>query len=196
MLAEFNIINDPLRPRISTNLCSVCWRNSKDHKLGCCSYEPEFCLFDLVFLYLHYPELYLDILNRGQIIAGFNGIMIEMKTGLNRCPFASDLGCLLPKDATPPLCRLYICREAAIFGPEFIEEKFEEYFLSKEYDFNKHLNRQLRFDGDLTGSILHEFIAGVSPSLKVMIKKIKRTDPPLDSFKKEMSLEEFGCLKL
>lgn len=110
MLAEFKIINHPLRPSVCTNLCSVCYRDKKkeSNRIGCCSYEPELCLFDLVFLYLHYPTIYEFSLKKGQIIKGYNGIMVEMKTGLNRCPFISDTGCTLPRDAMSPICRLYI----------------------------------------------------------------------------------------
>ncbi|AET69148.1 hypothetical protein Desor_3671 [Desulfosporosinus orientis DSM 765] len=194
MLAEFKFINDPLRPSISTNLCSMCYRNTTDIKLGCCSYEPEFCLFDLVFLYLNYPQIYIEIFNRGQIIRSFNGIMVEMKMGLSQCPFATDIGCVLPKDAIPPLCRLFICREAAMFGPAMIEEKFEAYFSSKEYDFNNYLNGKLVFEGGLTIVKLHQFIQEVSPGVKAMIQEINRTDPPVDTFQREISPEEFGIL--
>ena len=196
MLAEFKIINDPLRPSICTNLCSVCYRNnknkSKSKRIGCCSYEPEFCLFDLVFLYLHYPDIYELTLRKGQIIKGYNGIMIEMKAGLNHCPFASDSGCVLPKDAMTPLCRLFICREAAIFGPPIIEEKFDEYYLSKEYDLNNFLNTKLIYDEGFTRSRLHNFIAEFSQTINTMIADINRINPPIETFNKEINIEDFG----
>lgn len=194
MLAEFTIINDPLRPSICTNLCSVCYRNNKNKKIGCCSYEPEFCLFDLVFLYLYYPDIYELILKNGQIIKGYNGIMIEMKVGLNQCPFVSDIGCVLPKDALPPLCRLFICRQAAIFGPAIIEEKFDEYFSSKEYQLNNFLNSKLIYDQDFTSSRLHNFIAEFSQTVNTMISGINRIKSPLESFNREINIEDFGSL--
>jgi hypothetical protein len=194
MLAEFKIINDPLRPSICTNLCSVCYRNhdNKTGPIGCCSYEPEFCLFDLVFLYLHYPDIYDLILKKGRIIKGYNGIMVEMKNDLKHCPFISNTGCVLPKDAATPLCRLYICREAAVFGPAIIEEKFEEYFLSKEYWLNNYLNTKLIYDQDITSVTLHNFILDFSPTLKAMIAGINRDNPPIEVFENEIALEDFG----
>jgi len=196
MLAEFKIINDPLRPSICTNLCSVCYRNSKNgsKSIGCCSYEPEFCLFDLVFLYLHYPEFYKLILKKGQIIKGYNGIMLEMKSGFNHCPFASDSGCVLPRDAITPLCRLFICQEAAIFGPDIIEEKFDEYFSSKEYDLNLFLNNKLVHDKDFTKARLHNFVVEFSPTIDTMISGINRINPPIETFNIEMKIEDFGIL--
>ena len=196
MLAEFKIINDPLRPSICTNLCSICYRNNskESNKIGCCSYEPEFCLFDLVFLYLHYPDIYKSILEKGQIIKGYNGIMIEMKVGLNKCPFASNLGCVLPRDAMTPLCRLFICREAAIFGPAIIEEKFDEYFSSKEYDLNNFLNSNLIYDEGLTRSRLHDFIAEFSQTVTTMVAGVDRDNPPIEAFNKEINIEDFGIV--
>lgn len=195
MLAEFRIINDPLRPSICTNLCSVCYRSKNERKkIGCCSYEPEFCLFDLVFLYLHYPDIYESILKQGQIIKGFNGTMIEMKSGFNHCPFVGDLGCALPKDATTPLCRLFICREAAMFGPATIEERFDEYFLSKEYHLNNYLNSKLTYDKVLTTSSLHNFIAEYSQTINAMIAKINRINPLIETFHQEINIEEFGLI--
>ncbi|MDR3541137.1 MAG: hypothetical protein P4L69_09285 [Desulfosporosinus sp.] len=198
MLVEFKIINDPLRPSICTNLCSVCYRNHKyeSKNIGCCSYEPEFCLFDLVFLYLHYPDIYELILKKGQIIKGYNGIMLEMKSGLNHCPFASDNGCVLPKDALTPLCRLFICREAAIFGPAIIEEKFDEYFLSKEYCLNNFLNSKLTliYDKGFTRSRLHHFITEFSQTINTMITGINRTNPRIETFNREINLKDFGIL--
>lgn len=195
MLAEFTIINDPLRPSICTNLCAVCCRNNEKERIGCCSYEPEFCLFDLVFLYLNHPDIYELIMKKGQIIKGFNGIMIEMKAGLNHCPFVSDTGCILPKDATPPLCRLYICREAAIFGPAILEDRFDEYFLSKEYSFNNLLNNKLIYSEDLNSTILHNFIAEFSPTINTMIAEINRINPTIETFNREITLEDFGVIK-
>lgn len=196
MLAEFQFINDPLRPSICTNLCSVCYRNHKNERsqIGCCSYEPEFCLFDLVFLYLHYPDVYDLTLKKGQIIKGFNGIMIEMKTGLNHCLFSSDNGCVLPKDALTPLCRLFICREAAIFGPAIIEEKFDDYFLSKEYYLNDYLNSQLIYDKGFTRSRLHDFIAEYAQTVNSMIAGINRIDPTIETFNREINIEDFGII--
>ena len=196
MLAEFIFINDPLRPSISTNLCSVCYRNSKSDskRIGCCTYEPEFCLFDLVFLYLHYPDIYELTMKNGQIIKGFNGIMIEMKAGLNYCPFVSDMGCCLPKDALTPLCRLFICREAAIFGPAIIEEKFDEYFLSQEYHLNNFLNNKLIYDKGFNTSQLHNFIAEFSQTINTMISGIDRSNPPIKTFNREINIEDFGLL--
>ena len=234
MLAEFIFINDPLRPSISTNLCSVCYRNSKSDskRIGCCTYEPEFCLFDLVFLYLHYPDIYELTMKNGQIIKGFNGIMIEMKAGLNYCPFVSDMGCGLPKDALTPLCRLFICREAAIFGPAIIEEKFDEYFLSQEYHLNNFLNSELVqlklnietsvgestpteadyeaplplvevgvsrldkliYDKGFNTSQLHNFIAEFSQTINTMISGINRSNPPIETFNREINIEDFGLL--
>ncbi|EGW41897.1 hypothetical protein [Desulfosporosinus sp. OT] len=194
MLAEFTIINDPLRPSICTNLCSVCYRNNEHKKIGCCSYEPEFCLFDLAFLYLYYPDIYELILKNGQIIKGYNGIMLEMKTGLNQCPFVCDIGCVLPKDALPPLCRLYICRQAAIFGPAIIEEKFDEYFSSKEYQLNNLLNSKLIYDQDFTRHRLHNFITEISQTVNTMISGINRINLPIESFKREINIVDFGSL--
>lgn len=196
MLAEFIFINDPLRPSISTNLCSVCYRNSKSDskRIGCCTYEPEFCLFDLVFLYLHYPDIYELTMKNGQIIKGFNGIMIEMKAGLNYCPFVSDMGCGLPKDALTPLCRLFICREAAIFGPAIIEEKFDEYFLSQEYYLNNFLNNRLIYDKGFNTSQLHNFIAEFSQTINTIISGINRSNPPIETFNREINIEDFGLL--
>jgi len=195
MLAEFKIINDPLRPSVCTNLCSVCYRNKHGSKrIGCCSYEPEFCLFDLVFLYLHYSDIYELILKKGQIIEGYNGIMVEMKADLKHCPFASDLGCVLPRDAMTPLCRLYICREAAIFAPAMIEEKFDEYFSSQEYDLNIFLNSKLAYDKTFTRSRLHNFIEEYSQIINTMIAGINRTNPPLETFNTKINIEDFGLL--
>jgi hypothetical protein len=196
MLAEFKIINDPLRPSICTNLCSICYRNNKNgsKKIGCCSYEPEFCLFDLVFLYLYYSDIYKFTLEKGRIINGYNGIMLEMKAGLNHCPFASDLGCVLPKDALTPLCRLFICREAAIFGPAIIEEKFDGYFLSKEYALNNFLNNKLIYDKGFSRSRLHNFILESSPSISTMIAGINRINPLIETFTKEIAIEDFGII--
>ncbi|AFM39900.1 hypothetical protein Desaci_0844 [Desulfosporosinus acidiphilus SJ4] len=193
MIAEFKIINDPLRPSICTNLCSVCCRNngSDRKKIGCCSYEPEFCLFDLVFLYLNYPDIYEQILKKGQIIKGYNGIMVEMKAGLNQCPYVSGSGCLLPKDATTPLCRLYVCRQAAKFGPSFIEEKFDEYFSSKEYHLNQYLNSHLNNEMDLSSSKLHDFVKEFSEPINSMISEIDRNNPPIETFTQEINLEDF-----
>ncbi|MBC2725429.1 hypothetical protein [Desulfosporosinus sp.] len=197
MLAEFKIVNDPLRPSISTNLCSVCYRNSENEtkSIGCCSYEPEFCLFDLVFLHLHYPDIYELILKRGQIIKGFNGIMIEMKAGLNQCPFISNLGCVLPKDATPPVCRLYICPEAAIFGPSVLEKKFDDYFVSKEYALNNYLNSELIYDKGFNSTSLHNFIVKYSQTTKTMIAGIDTTNPQVDTFNTDINIEDFGILR-
>lgn len=195
MLAEFKIINDPLRPSICTNLCSVCCRNTYEgKKIGCCSYEPEFCLFDLAFIYLHYPDIYKLILEKGSIINGFNGIMVEMKVGLNHCPFASDLGCILPKDALPPVCRLYICREAAIFGPPILEDRFDDYFSSEEYNLNIYLNSKLTLEKGLTNSGLHNFILQYSQSVSTMIAGINRDSPLIETFSKEISIENFGII--
>ncbi|GAB6154262.1 hypothetical protein JCM17380_30120 [Desulfosporosinus burensis] len=118
--------------------------------------------------------------------------MIEIKTGLNHCPFASDLGCVLTKDAITPLCRLFICREAAIFGPAIIEEKFDEYFLSKEYDFNIFLNSKLRYDKGFNRSRLHNFIAEISQTVNTMISSINRINPVIETFKREINIEDFG----
>lgn len=194
MLAEFRIINDPLRPSISTNLCAVCCRNKeKDSiQIGCCSYEPEFCLFDLVYLYLHYPDIYHSVLEKGQIIEGYNGIMVETKVGLNHCPFATNRGCILPKDAMTPLCRLYICREAAIFGPAIIEERFDEYFSSEEYHLNKYLNSKLVYDQSFTSAKLHNFIVEFSQPINSIIAKIDRINPPIETFHKEITIETFS----
>ncbi|KLU65373.1 hypothetical protein DEAC_c25100 [Desulfosporosinus acididurans] len=193
MLAEFKIINDPLRPSICTNLCSVCCRNAANDpkKLGCCSYEPEFCLFDLVFLYLNYPDIYTLILSKGQIIEGYNGIMVEMKSGFNHCPFASNTGCMLPKDAATPLCRLYVCREAAKFGPPQIEARFDEYFSSKEYNLNNDLNSKLNYEDGMSSSRLDNFIKECSPTIKAMISGVNRIDPPTETFTKEIPIEDF-----
>lgn len=193
MLAEFKVINDALRPSISTNLCSVCCRNEKNkQKIGCCSYEPEFCLFDLVFLYLEYPAVYELLLREGRIIKGFNGIMVEMKSGLNRCPFIGELGCSLPKDATPPLCRLYICRQAAVFGPPLLEERFDDYFTSNEYRLNDFLNSKLNPDADLDSRQLHGFIVKNSGTIQAMLMEIDRTASDIESFSQEINLKEFG----
>lgn len=194
MLAEFKIINDPLRPSISTNLCSVCYRNNKKEskRIGCCSYEPEFYLFDLVFLYLHYSDIYEYILKAGQITKGYNGIMVEMKVGLNHCPFASDIGCVLPKDAMTPLCRLFICREAAIFGPAIIEEKFDEYFLSKEFHLNNLLNSKLKYDKRFTISRLNTFVVEFSQTVNAMIVGIDRINPQIETFQREININDFG----
>lgn len=193
MLAEFKIINDPLRPSICTNLCSVCCRNKNENKkIGCCFYEPEFCLFDLVFLFIHYRDIYDLILNKGQIIDGYNGIMVEMKVGLHHCPFASNFGCVLPKDALPPLCRLFICREAAVFGPSIIEEKFDAYFLSKEYQLNNYLNSKLIYDNEFTKSRLDHFIREFSSTVSTMIVGISRANPTVEDFHKEINIEDFG----
>lgn len=196
MLAEFKIINDPLRPSITTNLCSVCYRNNEKgpKPIGCCSYEVEFNLFDLVFLYLHYPKIYALTLKMGQIIKGYNGVMIEMKAGLNHCPFASDLGCVLPKDALTPLCRLFICREAAIFGPTIIAEEFDKYFLSTEYNLNNFLNSKLVYDEGFTKLRLHNFIEGFSQTVNTMITRINRINPPIETFNREINIEDFGIL--
>lgn len=196
MLVEFKIINDPLRPSVCTNLCSVCYRHNKyeGKGIGCCSYEPEFCLFDLVFLYLHYPDIYEFTMNKGRIIKGYNGIMVEMKTGIEQCPFVSDSGCVLPRDAMNPLCRLFICREAAIFGPAIIEEKFDEYFLSKEFYLNNFLNSKLMYDVSLTRSSLNNFIVEFSQTIKAMISGINRIDPPLETFNREINIEDFGVI--
>jgi hypothetical protein len=197
MKAEFKIINDPLRPSVCTNLCTACCRNNDGGgpKIGCCSYEPEFCLFDLVFLYLHYPDIYATILNNGQIIKGYNGIMIEMKAGLKHCPFVSDLGCILPKDATTALCRLYICREAAMFGPSSIEERFDEYFGSKEYELNNFLNSKIIYDRNLTSSTLHDFVAEFSRPIKVLTAAIDRINPPIETFHKDINIEDFRVFR-
>ncbi|MEG6523182.1 hypothetical protein [Desulfotomaculum sp. 1211_IL3151] len=196
MLAEFKIINHPLRPNVCTNLCSVCYRDKKkeSNRIGCCSYEPELCLFDLLFLYLHYPSIYEFVLKKGRIIKGYNGIMIEMKTGLNRCPFISDTGCVLPRDAMTPLCRLYICREAAIWGPSIIEEKFNEYFSSKEFQLNNFLNSKLTYDKGFTRIKLNSFIEKFAPAIKAMIAEIDTTNPPVEIFNKEIVVKDFGIL--
>lgn len=196
MLAEFRILNDPLRPSICSNLCSVCYRNNLKEikRIGCCSYEPEFCLFDLVFLYLNYPDIYYLIMKKGQLIKGYNGIMIEMKVGLNHCPFASNSGCVLPKDAPPPLCRLFICREAALFGPAIIEEKFDEYFLSIEYQLNNFLNSKLIYDKGLTNSKINNYILEISQTIASMIAGINRINPPLEAFNREINIEDFGLI--
>lgn len=195
MIVEFKIIYDPLRPSISTNLCSVCHRNqNQQNKIGCCTYEPEFCLFDLVFLYLRYPDIYQAIMHKGQIIKGYNGIMIEVKSERHHCPFINEFGCVLPKDATTPLCRLYICREAALFGPANIEEKFDEYFISREYHLNQYLNDQLIYDKSLTNSKLHEFIVEFSPTISAMLAEIARTNSPAEVFSREIDVADFGVL--
>lgn len=196
MLVEFRIINDPLRPSISTNLCSVCYRtkNDKTQRIGCCTYEPEFCLFDLVFIFLHYPDIYQLIMTQGQIIPGFNGIMLEIKSGLDRCPFASKIGCVLPKDALTPLCRLYICRQAAVFGPAEIEDKIEEYKSSVEYSLNNFLNLHLKYDKSLSKTRLHNFIVEFSQTVNSMLAKIDRNNPPIETFKIEMNIEDFGIV--
>ncbi|MGI6120657.1 MAG: hypothetical protein ACOYIB_08895 [Desulfosporosinus sp.] len=195
MLAEFKIINDPLRPSVCTNLCVVCYRNNAhSKKIGCCSYEPEFCLFDLVFLYLHYPEIYKYVLKKGRIIKGYNGTMVEMKTGLNQCPFISDTGCVLPRDAMTPLCRLYICREAAIFGPAIIQERFDEYFSSKEYNLNIFLNSKFIYDTSLTSSGLNNYIMELTPTISAMLDEINRINPPINTFYKEINIMDFGKL--
>jgi hypothetical protein len=194
MLAEFKIINDPLRPSVCTNLCAVCYRHTKYESkgIGCCSYEPELCLFDLVFLYLYYPDIYEFTLKKGRIIKGYNGIMVEMKAGLDHCPFVSNSGCVLPRDAMTPLCRLYICREAAIFGPAIIEEKFDEYFLSKEFHLNNFLNSKLTYDPSFTKSRLNTFIMEFAQTINTMIAGINRINPPIDTFHREIKIKDFG----
>ncbi|WP_066633716.1 hypothetical protein [Desulfolucanica intricata] len=196
MLAEFKIINDPLRPSVCTNLCSVCYRNKRNESkgIGCCSYEPEFCLFDLVYLYLHYPGIYEYTLSKGRIIKGYNGTMVEMKTGLNHCPFISDTGCVLPRDAMTPLCRLFICREAAVFGPAIIEEKFHEYFLSKEFYLNNFLNSKLIYYKGITKSKLNNFIEEFAQTINNMIAGINTINPPVETFNYEINIEDFGCI--
>ncbi|MDQ7092322.1 hypothetical protein REC12_01785 [Desulfosporosinus sp. PR] len=192
MLAEFEIISDPLRPSIRTNLCSVCCRHKNtSKKIGCCSYEPEFCLFDLIFLHLYYPDIYELIMKNGRIIEGYNGIMLEMKVGLNQCPFASNQGCVLPKDAMTPLCRLYICREAAVFGPALIEERFDDYFKSKEYELNNYLNNKLIYDQNFNSTKLHDFIIEFSQPIKTMIAEIDRTKPTVETYHREINIEDF-----
>ncbi len=197
MLAEFKVINDPLRPSVCTNLCAVCYRHTQyeGKGIGCCSYEPEFCLFDLVFLYLHYPDIYNYIMTKGQIIKGYNGIMIEMKTGLNQCPFISNSGCVLPRDAMTPLCRLYICREAAIFAPAIFEEKFDEYFSSQEYGLNNFLNSKLIYDQSLTCSVVNKFIEKFAQTINTMLAGINRTNPPIDTYQREINIADFGLLR-
>ncbi|GAB6179879.1 hypothetical protein JCM14036_11980 [Desulfotomaculum defluvii] len=194
MLAEFRIINDPLRPSVCTNLCSVCYRDRKSASkaIGCCSYEPELCLFDLVFLYLHYSDIYEFVLNKGQLIKGYNGIMVEMKTGLNHCPFISKTGCVLPRDAMTPLCRLFICREAASFAPAMFEEKFDDYFLSNEFNLNNLLNSKLIYDNNFSKFKLNKFIEESAPTINTMIAGIKIINPSIDTFQKEINIEDFG----
>lgn len=196
MLAEFTIINDPLRPSVCTNLCSVCYRHAKyeGKGIGCCSYEPELCLFDLVFLHLHYPDIYDFVRQKGQLIKGYNGTMVEMKTGLRQCPFVGKRGCVLPRDALTPLCRLFICREAAIFAPAKYEEKFDEYFTSREYQLNSFLNSKLLYKHSLTSAELHSFIVNSAPVIKEKIKDIDRVDPSVETFNNEINIEDFGRL--
>jgi hypothetical protein len=197
MLAEFKIINDPLRPSVCTNLCAACYRHTQyeGQGIGCCSYEPEFCLFDLVFLYLHYPVIYNYTMKKGRIIKGYNGIMVEVKSGLNQCPFISNSGCVLPRDAMTPLCRLYICREAAIFAPTIFEEKFDEYFSSKEYCLNNFLNNKLIYDQSLTCSVVNKFIEKFAQPINTMLAGINRTNPVIDTYQREINITDFGLLR-
>ena len=211
--AEFTIIEDPLRPSVGTNLCSVCFRHRQyeGKGIGCCSYEPEFCLFDLVFLYLKYPDIYDVIRQKGRIIKGFNGIMAEMKTGISQCPFVGSSGCTLPRDALTPLCRLFICREAAVFAPARFEERFDAYFTGIEYGLNQKLNELLlerisekseksgeRISGKpsgesgLTWVSLHDYIADFARIISREIASIDRTNYPTESYRCVVDLAEFG----
>ena len=196
MLAEFIIIEDPLRPSVTTNLCSVCYRHDRyeGKGIGCCSYIPEFCLFDLVFLYIVYPDIYKNLRQNSRIIKGFNGIMAEMETSLKQCPFASNTGCILPRDALTPLCRLFICREAARFAPFKFEQRFDDYFTSKEYHYNQWLNARLPSETSLTWASLHNSIKGFASEINKEIISIDRTNPVVESFSNEISLSDFGTI--
>ena len=196
MLAEFTIIEDPLRPSVTTNLCSVCFRHERyeGKGIGCCSYEPEFCLFDLVYLYLNYPDIYKRLRQNSKIINGFNGVMAESKSGLNQCPFAGNTGCTLPRDALTPLCRLFICREAALFAPAKFEERFDAYFTSREYQFNKWLNARLPLATELSWPSIHGFIIDSAREIREKISCIDRTNPVVDSFCREINLADFGTI--
>ena len=194
MLAEFTIYNDPLRPSVTTNLCSVCYRHERfeGKGIGCCSYEPEFCLFDLVFLYLNYPGIYHDLQQNSRIISGFNGIMAEATSGTKQCPYVGVGGCVLPKDALTPLCRLFICREAALFAPSKFEDRFDQYFTSKEYRINQKLNKQLPEDISLTWESLHDFIKNAALEIKKEIASIDRSNPAVEHYSQEIDLTTFG----
>jgi hypothetical protein len=120
--------------------------------------------------------------------------MVEMKTDLNQCPFISNSGCVLPRDAMTPLCRLYICREAAIFAPAKIEEKFDQYFSSQEYDLNIYLNKRLIYDQSLTSSELNDFIAESAQTINTMIAGINRSNLSIETFQREINIEHFGRL--
>ena len=196
MLAEFSIIEDPLRPSVTTNLCAVCFRHERyeGKGIGCCSYEPEFCLFDLVYLYLNHPGIYNDIKQHSRIIEGYNGIMAEMSSSLKQCPFAGCTGCILPKDALTPLCRLFICREAALFAPMEYEERLGFYFTSTEYWLNLLLNECLPDEFELTWSFLHSFVVESSPVISKEMESIDRTNPHIEFFSKEINLADFGTI--
>ena len=196
MLAEFAIIGDPLRPGVTTNLCAVCFRHERyeGKGIGCCSYEPEFCLFDLVFLYLNYPDVYKTIKQNSEIINGFNGVMAEAKTGAGQCPFAGASGCVLPRDALTPLCRLFICREAALFAPARFEERFDSYFTSAEYRLNQWLNGLLPAAPELNWPSVHNFIKGCAAATQAKISAIDRTNPPVDRFTSEINQTDFGTI--
>ena len=194
MLAEFTIIEDPLRPCVGTNLCAVCFRHERyeGKGIGCCSYEPEFCLFDLVYLFLNYPDIYKSLGEKGRIFAGYNGVMVEMATGLKQCPFAGAAGCSLPLDALTPLCRLFLCREAAVFAPAKFEERFDTYFTSVEYELNQELNARLPREFNLTWPSLHSFIVEAAPAVSREIEGIDRENPAVERFSIEIELADFG----
>ena len=196
MLAEFAIIEDPLRPSVTTNLCAVCFRHEgyEGKGIGCCSYEPEFCLFDLVFLYLRYPELYQKIKQNSRIINGFNGVMAESSTGVKQCPFVGPAGCLLPREALTPLCRLYLCREAALFAPAQFEQRFDAYFTSREYRLNQWLNARLPAAAEFNWVFIHRFVVAAAPAIHAKISGVERTNPPAEQFSCEVDPKAFGII--
>jgi len=65
---------------------------------------------------------------------------------------------------------------------------------SKEYSLNNFLNHHLRYDKSLTKSRLHNFIVEFSQTVNSIIAGMNRNNPPIETFKSEMNIEDFGIL--
>lgn len=102
--------NQGLRSYIEVDLCAQCPR--QDDK-GCCGfYSPVFYPTDLVYLYLHQPDLlkYIFSLEHLTILDASVTVNNTIEGDSYRCRFHSkDQGCILTQPLRESVCRHFVC---------------------------------------------------------------------------------------
>jgi len=110
--AEITLVfhNQGLRSYIEVDLCARCPR--QDDK-GCCGfYSPVFYPTDLVYMYLHQPDLlgYIFALEHLTILDASVTVNNVIEGRGYRCRFHSqDQGCILPQSLRESVCRHFVC---------------------------------------------------------------------------------------